>query len=100
MPRRDWYCEDVLTGNIEVNTIWEDENVLSFDHPRSVEPIHVTIIPKQHITSIMEEGALNPDLWMSFVNAVQNVARIKQVDEEGFRLKTGARAPGVTPHTH
>ena len=33
MARRGWHCEDVLSGNIEVNVVWEDELVLAFHHP-------------------------------------------------------------------
>jgi hypothetical protein len=33
MARRDWYCEDVLSGKIEVRQVWEDERVLAFHHP-------------------------------------------------------------------
>ena len=60
MLRRDWYCEDVLTNKIQVNRIWEDENILAFDHPRPVEDVHVVIIPKTHLTSVMEDKALDP----------------------------------------
>jgi diadenosine tetraphosphate (Ap4A) HIT family hydrolase len=40
MARRDWYCEDVLSGKIEVDTIWEDERALAFLHPRPQAKIH------------------------------------------------------------
>lgn len=83
-----------------MNRIWEDEYVLAFDHPRPVETVNVVIIPKKHLSSIMDEGATDPGFWVSFVKAVQHAAKIKNVDEEGFRLKSGARAPGVTPHMH
>ena len=52
MARRDWYCEDVLSGKLKVETIWENDDVLAFDHPRPVEPVHVVVIPKKHVSSI------------------------------------------------
>ena len=40
MARRDWYCEDVLSGNLEIRKVWEDERILAFDHPRLQAEIH------------------------------------------------------------
>ena len=34
MARRDWYCEDVLSGKIDVKKIWEDYQGLAFHHPK------------------------------------------------------------------
>jgi hypothetical protein len=32
--KRDWYCEDVFTGDIEMRLVFEDDLVLAFHHPR------------------------------------------------------------------
>jgi hypothetical protein len=34
MTRRDWYCEDVLSGKLDIKKVWEDERGLAFHHPR------------------------------------------------------------------
>jgi len=54
--RRDWYYEDVLSGELDVD--WEDDRVLAFHHPQSLAEIHMVVIPKQHLPSILDEGAL------------------------------------------
>ncbi len=46
MARRDWYCEDVLSGSIEVAKVWEDDWVLAFHHPEPGSEIHVVVVPK------------------------------------------------------
>src|SRR5512140_2525220 len=100
MVRRDWYCEDVLSGQLPVDVIWEDERVLAFDHPESHEGIHVVVIPKQHIASILDPAALDGTLLTSMVQAVQRVAFSLELDQTGFYVRTNAAAPGVTPHMH
>ena len=40
------------------------------------------------------------DLLVSMVTAVQQSAKLKELDAQGFRVKTGAVAQGVTPHMH
>ena len=100
MARRDWYCEDVLSGKVNVDTVWEDDQVLAFHHPNAKSDIHVVVIPKDHIPSIMDPMALDGSLLTSIVRAIQEVARELGLDELGFFVRTNAAAPGVTPHMH
>jgi histidine triad (HIT) family protein len=100
MARRDWYCEDVLTGRIEVDTVWEDDRVLAFHHPSPQSEIHVVVIPKDHVPSILDPMALDGSLLSSMIRAVQEVARRLGLDQAGFYVRTNAAAPGVTPHMH
>jgi histidine triad (HIT) family protein len=100
MARRDWYCEDVLSGKIDVDVVWEDDQVLAFRHPDPLSEIHVVVIPKQHITSILEPQAMDGELMCSMVEAIQQTARIKGLDSQGFYVRTNTGTEGVTPHMH
>ena len=53
MAKRDWFCEDVLSFELKVKTVWEDKRVLAFHHPRPKSKIHVVVIPKDHVKSIL-----------------------------------------------
>jgi histidine triad (HIT) family protein len=100
MARRDWYCEDVLSGGIEVERVWEDDRVLAFHHPELGSGIHVVVVPKSHIPSIMDESALDGPLLISMVSAIQHVARTLGLDQQGFYVRANAASEGVTPHMH
>jgi histidine triad (HIT) family protein len=100
MVRRDWYCEDVLSGNLEVSKVWEDECVLAFHHPHPQDEIHVVVIPKDHVVSILDPLALDGALLVSMLLAVQKTARVLKLDETGFYVCINAATPGVTPHMH
>jgi len=100
MKRRDWYCEDVLSGNINIKKIWEDDRVLVFHHPTPSARHHAVIIPKQHISSIMDPMAIDGDLLVSMVTGVQKAAVEMGIDQIGFFIETNAIDPGVTPHMH
>ena len=100
MAKRDWYCEDVLSGKLEITTAWEDERVLAFHHPRPQAEIHVVVIPKQHVPSLLDPLALDGELLSSMVRAIQEVARQLGLDTAGFYVRANAAAPGVTPHMH
>jgi len=106
MARRDWYCEDVLSGKLAVQKVFEDDRVLAFHHPRPAREVHVVVIPKAHVPSLLDERALDGELLSSMVSAIQHVARalgldVPQADRpRGFYVRANAAAPGVTPHMH
>ncbi len=100
MAFRDWYCEDVLSGNMEIQKVWEDERVLAFHHPRPMAEIHIVIIPKEHVPSILDPQALDGLLLSSMIRAIQEVARKAGLEGKGFYVRANAAAPGVTPHMH
>ena len=100
MARRDWYCADVLSGKLEIKKVWEDERVLAFHHPQPQAEIHVVVIPKNHITSLLDPLALDGLLLSSMVQAIQVVARELGLDKVGFYVRANAAGPGVTPHMH
>jgi histidine triad (HIT) family protein len=98
--RRDWYCEDVLSGNLPVEKVWEDEHVLAFHHPAPQSEIHVVIIPKKHVASLLDPQALDGELLRSMLRAIQEAARVLHLDDKGFQVQANAASPGVTPHMH
>lgn len=100
MANRDWYCEDVLSGNLDVRKVWEDERVLAFHHPQPIAEIHVVVIPKKHVTSLLDPMALDGALLSSMVLAIQKVAYELGLDRIGFYVRSNVAAPGVTPHMH
>lgn len=100
MARIDWFCEHVLSGNIEVKKIWEDDQVLSFYHPTPKAEIHAVIIPKKHVTSILDPHVLDDKLLISMVSAVQKTSELLSLDGKGFHVTINAASSEVTPHMH
>ena len=100
MAHYDWSCDDVLSGKLDVQIVWEDDRVLAFHHPNPSADIHAVVIPKAHVPSILDPRATDGALLSSMVRAVQNVARALELDRTGFYGRANAAAPGVTPHMH
>jgi histidine triad (HIT) family protein len=98
--KRDWYCGDVLSGTLGVSVVFEDDRVLAFHHPDPIAPIHVVIIPKAHIASLLSEEARDGAMLSSMLLAIQEAARGLGLDKAGFFVRANAVAPGVTPHMH
>ena len=98
--KRDWYCGDVLSGFLPVMAVFEDDGVLAFHHPDPGAPIHVVVIPKAHVASLLADEARDGALLSSILTAVQHAARSLGLDTVGFYVRANASAPGVTPHMH
>ena len=89
-----------LLVRYKVIKVWEDDRVLAFHHPRPQAEIHVVVIPKSHVPSLLDAAALDGALLSSMVLAIQHVARELGLDKVGFYVRANAAAPGVTPHMH
>ncbi len=50
---QDFYCDEVLNGRTPVQKVSETENVLAFHHTRPYYPVHIVVIPKRHIASLI-----------------------------------------------
>ena len=100
MAGRDWNCEDVLSGKTEVKIVGGDDFVVAFHHPRPHADIHVVVIPKKHVSSILDPAAMDGVLLTSMVRAIQKVPVDLSLDQAGFYVRLNAAGPGVTPHMH
>jgi diadenosine tetraphosphate (Ap4A) HIT family hydrolase len=98
--KRDWYCEDVLTGKLWVKKLYEDDRVLGFEHPYPQYKMHAVVIPKAHVASLMAPEAIDGELLAAMMRGVQAVAKALGMDATGFRIEANAVGPGVTPHMH
>lgn len=49
----DFYCDQVLSGKIQINKVLETENVLAYYHTKPFYPVHIVAIPKKHIPSLI-----------------------------------------------
>lgn len=101
MARRDWYCEDVLSGNLDVQRVYEDDYVIAFHHPEPQAETHVVVVPKSHVPSILDESALDGDLLRSMVKAIQATANsLGLLTGKGFYVRANVAGPETTPHMH
>ncbi len=95
------FC-NMAQGKTQVDKLYEDDLVFSIRdiHPRA--PVHMMVIPKQHIptaTDLTDEHG--PLLGRLFAVAAQ-VARREGLDERGYRLafNVGEQAGMTIPHLH
>lgn len=95
------FCK-IVAGQIPCAKVYEDAKVLAFDDIQPMAPVHVIVIPKRHVATVMDlDGEALGDAQAMMV-AAREVARIKGVSERGFRLvfNCGEEGGQVVQHLH
>lgn len=76
------FCK-MAAGEIKPDVVYQDERVLAFRDIRPQAPLHVLIIPKQHIATLndIDDAALAGHL----LQTAANIAKQQGFDESGYR---------------
>ncbi len=96
----DFYCENVLSGKIDVKRIAETDDVLAYHHTRPFWETHIVVIPKRHISSLITMGSDEDALLSSLFSVIRQVAE-KVVEERGAaRVLTNLGVYQESKHLH
>ena len=95
------FCK-IVAGELPSKKVYEDEHVLAFEDISPAAPVHVLLIPKQHIPSVMAITAEQFSLVGEIHRVAQHVARELQVPDKGFRLVNNCGDEGgqTVDHLH
>ncbi len=95
------FCK-IASGAIPCNKVFENDRVLAFDDIHPVAPVHVVVIPKDHIPTLMDITREKMETFNAVTAAVQEVARIKGIDQRGFKtvINTNKEGGQVIFHLH
>lgn len=93
------FCK-IVKKEIPSAKVYEDDLVLAFDDIQPQAPAHVVIVPKKHIADI--NGLDDREIWFSMLKAAQASAKIKGIDQSGYRLVVNCGKDGtqVVWHVH
>ncbi|MBC8170590.1 MAG: HIT domain-containing protein [Anaerolineae bacterium] len=78
----DFYCDEVLSGKTPVQTVQETAQVLAYHHTRPFYPVHIVVIPKKHISSLLTLDSNDQALLVEMMTVIQAVAA-KVVEQHG-----------------
>jgi histidine triad (HIT) family protein len=95
------FCK-MASGAIPVKKVYEDDALFAIEDINPVAPIHILIIPKQHLANALELAPENDQLIGSVHRVAAQLARERGVAEDGFRLvnNTNAGAGQSVFHIH
>jgi histidine triad (HIT) family protein len=95
----DFYCDEVLSGRTPVRKVLETDQVLAYHHTRPFWPVHIVVIPKRHIASLLTLDLADP-LLREMIAVIQQVA-VRVVEERGAcRVLTNMGEYQESKHLH
>ena len=79
------FCK-IARHEIPSQIVFEDEDVVAFKDLNPVAPVHILIIPKEHISGVMAITEENGVIVQKIFLAAKKLAEENGVDQTGFRL--------------
>ncbi len=79
------FCQ-IIDNKIPAKIAYEDDRVLAFHDIAPQAPVHILIIPKQHIATINDFTPAEQELLGHMVLTAKKLAQESGVAQEGYRL--------------
>lgn len=79
------FCQ-IVEKKVPAKVAFEDDQLMAFHDIRPQAPVHVLVIPRKHITSLMDLTAGDDALVGGMVRRARELAREMGLGERGFRL--------------
>lgn len=93
------FCR-IVNGEIPCSKVYEDDKVLAFRDINPEAPVHVLVVPKQHIQSVLELDSSNNSISIDIFNAINKIAKQLEIDKDGFRVVTNVGINGGQTVSH
>ena len=81
------FCK-IASREIPAEILHESDTVVAFRDTNPQAPVHILLIPKDHIPSAAEVGSGNGGVLADIVQAASHLADAEGISEGGWRLVT------------
>ena len=95
------FCR-IVSGEIPASKVYEDERLFAFADINPQAPLHVLVVPKQHIATLNDLDDGHDALVGAMVRAAAKIAKEKGYDGPGYRtvFNCNAQAGQTVFHIH
>lgn len=95
------FCK-IASGEIQSELVYEDDLVVAFHDQAPLAPVHILIIPRQHIPTFDDLEDRHKDLAGHLLLVSQKIARQNNLQDKGYRLtmNCGRDAGQEVDHLH
>ena len=95
------FCR-IVRGEIEAKVVYDEDDVLAFEDINSQAPVHVLVVPRQHVANLEEIGDLPDAVVKRLFEVASEVAERLGVTEGGYavRINNGRDAGQEVFHLH
>ncbi len=95
------FCK-ILVGELPGRIVYEDDVCIAFDDINPQAPVHVLIVPREHIPTFNDLKENNIEMLGHLCMVINKIAEIKKIKESGFRVVINCNPAGgqMVYHLH
>jgi histidine triad (HIT) family protein len=95
------FCR-IVTGETPADVVYKDERCLAFRDTNPQSPVHVLVVPRDHLDSLDDATQKDEALLGHLLRVAARVANEQGLSESGYRtvINTGAGAGQSIFHLH
>ena len=92
----------IVAGDVPSTGVLETEQSYAFRDINPAAPVHVLVVPKEHVGGVDEVAPEHAELLADLFGAINQVAQKEGIAQSGFRIvaNVGEDAGQLVPHLH
>ena len=80
--------------------VWEDEDYIAINNKFPVSPVHVLVMPKEHIRKTEVGTSANRMFWGKIMSIVFGVVELLGLDKTGYKIVNNGAGYNHFDHEH
>lgn len=93
------FCK-IIKGEIPSKKVYEDDKILAFHDINPEAPVHVLVVPKEHINSLNGINETNSDVVSHIFLTINKIVKDLGISESGYRVLTNTGKDGGQTVSH
>jgi len=93
------FCE-IIAGNIPSTKVYEDDTILAFKDINPVAPVHIIVVPKEHIESANDINQENSRFISAVFEKIPEIAKSQGIESYRIINNCGDDAGQTVKHIH
>lgn len=79
------FCK-IINKEVPSNIVYEDDLVVAFRDINPQAPVHILIVPKEHIPTLLDLNENNKHVVSHAYMVAKELAKKEGIDEKGYRI--------------
>ena len=95
------FCK-IIKKEIPATIVYEDDEVIAFKDIHPITPVHILVIPKKHISSLVDLIKEDEAVIGKIYSVINKIAEQEGILDKGFRVIVNCGEDGgqVVKHVH
>jgi len=95
------FCK-IIAGTIPSKFVYQDKELVAFRDIEPQAPVHILIIPREHIASLADVSEAKSRLLGHMMMVANKIAKTEGIQQKGYRavINCGPEGGQVVPHLH